>query len=251
MAWSGFYQAGPSFHPPVTLHRSDIIHLTPNHYNGSIRKRQAMDMLNQVPDSSPVPEGTDTKQVRPAWIYVILASWLVLIAGLLWFSLRQPQQWFDPAQIAPHPFNNTDTLAQFKTALITLQPDLSFSRPVFIRFTQAGCSCEKLVDAYHQLQTPLLQQQGYQVLTLDRAQLDRMHTSLPQLWQWISATPAVMVLDAQGGLAYFGPYHQEGVCNSENSYLEPVLQAVTDRQPVNILNTLVFGCFCSTDTTTP
>ncbi len=200
-----------------------------------------MDMPAPLPDSSPAPG-----KGRTLWLYAILALWLVLVAGLLWFSLRQPQQWFDPAQAAPHPFSDTATLARFKSALLATQPQLSFTQPAFIRFTQAGCSCEKLVDAYHQLQTPLLQQQGIQVLTLDRAQLEKMQASVPDLFQWISATPAVMVLDARGELAYFGPYHQEGVCNSENSYLEPVLQAVRAQQPVSIINTLVFGCFCST-----
>jgi hypothetical protein len=174
------------------------------------------------------------------------------MAGLLWYSLRLPQNWFDPLQTQPHAFNDPANAKRLIAALVHLHPDQlimepSTQAPLFIRFRQNNCRCEQLVDAYHQLQTPLLQQQGYQVLTLEQDELEQLaRTELPELLQWITATPAVMVVDRQGTLAYFGPYHQEGVCNSENSYLEPVLRALQSGQPVNIVNSLVFGCFCPT-----
>ncbi|MFZ5603627.1 MAG: DUF6436 domain-containing protein [Pseudomonadota bacterium] len=201
-----------------------------------------MDMPAPPPDSrSPTPPGARR------WLYVIALIWLLLVAGLLWYSLRMPQQWFDPLQIQPHAFQDASALHRLTAALAKQHPDLKPGQPLFIRFRQTDCRCEQLVDAYHQLQTKLLQQQGYRVLTVEKADLEQLaRTQLPELFSWITATPAVMVVDGNGALAYFGPYHQEGVCNSENSYLEPVLQAVNTQQPVNIINTLVFGCFCAT-----
>lgn len=203
----------------------------------------AMDMPTPPPDNhAPTPPNARR------WLYVIALIWLLLVAGLLWYSLRLPRQWFDPLQTQPHAFNDAARLQEFTAALATLQPDLKPGQPLFIRFRQADCRCEQLVDAYHQLQTSLLQQQGYRVLTLEKNDLEQLaKNQLPELFSWITATPAVMVVDGNGALAYFGPYHQEGVCNSENSYMEPVLQAVNAQQPVNIINTLVFGCFCATE----
>lgn len=198
--------------------------------------------------ASPPPASASNRR----WLTVILAFWLLLIVGLLWYAWRLPQQWFDPQQVQPHAFNDPAQVQRFVTALSHLKPDLNMGSPWFVRFRQADCRCEHLVDAYHQLQTSLLQRQEYQVVTLERDDITRLaQTELPELMQWISSTPAVLVLDRQGRLAYFGPYHQEGICNSENSYLEPVLQAVEEGRPVNIINTLVFGCFCSTTSSIP
>lgn len=190
------------------------------------------------------PPHPGRRRQRAALLLVLLA--LVLTAGLLlWRSQQEPpRHWFDPAQRLPHPFTDPTTLASLRQALLHQHPQLRPDQPLFIRLSQPDCACETLVDAYHRLQTPLLTRQHYQVLTLLPADLRTLHASLPDLYTWITATPAVLVLDAQGRLAYFGPYHQHGVCNSKNSYLEPVLNAVHQGQPANVINTLVFGCFC-------
>jgi hypothetical protein len=193
------------------------------------------------------PADTTARQGSRRWVYLILLVWMLVVAALLWYSMQLPRNWFDPSQTLPHPLHDDASLNRLKAALNGIQPDLSFTRPVFVRFMQASCKCEQLVDAYHQLQMPLLAQQGYQTLTLDDRHMQQLaHTGLPELYSWITATPAILVLDGNGNLAYFGPYHQDGICSSESSYLEPVLRAVNSGQPVNIINTLVFGCFCPT-----
>ncbi len=62
--------------------------------------------------------------------------------------------------------------------------------------------------------------------------------------QALPASPAVAIWDRSGHLAYFGPYSEGAVCNSSNSFIEPVLDALLENRPVAAANTLAVGCFC-------
>lgn len=191
-------------------------------------------------NSPPTPPNT-----RRRWLWPVIALWLALMGFVAWYGNRVPDVWFDPAQAAPHAFDDPAVVARFAQALSTVVALEPASTSLFIRFAQPDCPCEQFVDGYHQLMQPLLRKQGFGVLTLQPEQMTQLAASLGQeLWQWIPATPAILLLDHQRTVAYFGPYHQAGICNSENSYLEPVLAALQARQPVNIINTLVNGCFC-------
>src|SRR5690606_23989664 len=103
--------------------------------------------------------------------------------------------------------------------------------------------CERFVESYHaELAMTLHGRLQVVTLALDDPRLDAK--SLAQLSHWIPASPAVAVFDGNGQLAYFGPYHQDGICGAENSYLEPVLATFHQPEFRAILNTLVYGCFC-------
>ena len=60
----------------------------------------------------------------------------------------------------------------------------------------------------------------------------------------ITSSPAVAIWNRQGKLAYFGPYSEGLVCNSQNSFIEPVLQALMADRPVNATHTMAVGCYC-------
>jgi hypothetical protein len=60
----------------------------------------------------------------------------------------------------------------------------------------------------------------------------------------IPASPAVAIWDRDGQLAYFGPYSEGATCTSSNSFIEPILDALSAGRPVNASNTLALGCFC-------
>ena len=53
-------------------------------------------------------------------------------------------------------------------------------------------------------------------------------TALPGADQ-VPASPAVAIWDRSGKLAYFGPYSEGLTCNSSNSFIEPILQALQRR----------------------
>lgn len=60
----------------------------------------------------------------------------------------------------------------------------------------------------------------------------------------LPASPAVAIWDRQGRLAYFGPYSEGAVCNSSNSFIEPILKALLENRNVSASNTLAVGCYC-------
>ncbi len=60
----------------------------------------------------------------------------------------------------------------------------------------------------------------------------------------IPASPAVAIWDRNGKLAYFGPYSEGLTCNSSNSFIEPILQALASDRQINATHTLAVGCYC-------
>ena len=60
----------------------------------------------------------------------------------------------------------------------------------------------------------------------------------------ITSSPAVAIWDRQGNLAYFGPYSEGLVCNSQNSFIEPILLALKADRPVSATHTMAVGCYC-------
>ena len=60
----------------------------------------------------------------------------------------------------------------------------------------------------------------------------------------LPASPAVAIWDGNGELAYFGPYSAGATCNSSNSFIEPILEALSAGRRVNASNNLAVGCFC-------
>ncbi len=61
----------------------------------------------------------------------------------------------------------------------------------------------------------------------------------------IPSSPAVAIWDRQGRLAYFGPYSEGAVCTSENSFVEPIIEAVLAGRRVQATHGLAVGCFCT------
>ena len=60
----------------------------------------------------------------------------------------------------------------------------------------------------------------------------------------ITASPAVAIWDREGRLAYFGPYSEGATCNSGNSFIEPILKALSAGRAVNATHTMAVGCYC-------
>ncbi|MOA57056.1 hypothetical protein D3C78_1811580 [compost metagenome] len=53
------------------------------------------------------------------------------------------------------------------------------------------------------------------------------------------------IWDAQGRLAYFGPYGEGATCTSSNSFIEPILEALVAGRKVEATHTLAVGCYCA------
>jgi len=60
----------------------------------------------------------------------------------------------------------------------------------------------------------------------------------------VSASPAVAIWDRDGKLAYFGPYSEGLTCNSGNSFIEPILLALSAGRAVDATHSMAVGCYC-------
>nr|WP_303637107.1 DUF6436 domain-containing protein [Stenotrophomonas sp. 704A1] len=60
----------------------------------------------------------------------------------------------------------------------------------------------------------------------------------------IPASPAVAIWDRSGHLAYAGPYSIGMVCNSANSFVEPLLDRLVRGDTVRPKGLLAVGCYC-------
>lgn len=170
---------------------------------------------------------------------------LVIAAILLWIgSLAAALWWYNDRYIRTEFFDGTQ---------LQLPDELAASGKIrLIHFWEPGCPCNMgnqshLADLgrdyadstefYHVLKPG---SKGHLPKTLSALQplslLPDQH-SLP-------ASPAVAIFDHFGNLAYFGPYSEGAVCNSSNSFVEPVLDALIQGRSVRATSNLAAGCFC-------
>lgn len=63
----------------------------------------------------------------------------------------------------------------------------------------------------------------------------------------IPASPSVAIWDAQGRLAYAGPYSLGMVCTSANSFVEPIIDKLIAGEQVEPFGMLAVGCYCRWD----
>ncbi|MCP5016809.1 MAG: hypothetical protein GY938_16305 [Ketobacter sp.] len=172
--------------------------------------------------------------------------WIALLAAAYWYFLVKPQQWFDPSMQQPPMLSEASEQQQLRAILQRRFPQLQQGKAWFVRIKQQDCSCERFVELYHQSFAAQADPAEMQVVVVDLSDQALTEAELKLLQTLIPATPSVVLFNSAAEVVYFGPYHQDGICNAENSYLEPVLQALQQGQSLSVLNTLVYGCFCHT-----
>lgn len=180
------------------------------------------------------------------WALLFFIIWITLLASAYWYFLVKPQQWFDADMQQPPVLADARQQQSLRGLLQRHFPQLQQGTAWFVRIKQAGCGCERFVELYHQSFAAQADPAEMQVVVVDLSDQALTEAELKLLQTLIPATPSVVLFNSDAEVVYFGPYHQDGICNAENSYLEPVLQALQQGQSLSVLNTLVYGCFCHT-----
>jgi hypothetical protein len=185
--------------------------------------------------------------MRPAYRTTLLASLLALVcAAALWTAY----DWFQGRYLRAF----SEHTAVFSGDPLSLPPELAGPGSIrLVHFWDPACPCNvgnqqhlaELIEHY----LP----QGVEFYSVQKpgshgqlpATLSSLKTlpALPGADQ-IPASPAVAIWDRNGKLAYFGPYSEGLTCNSSNSFIEPILQALSEGRPVNATHTLAVGCYC-------
>lgn len=170
----------------------------------------------------------------------------VLCAAVVWWAYDSFQSRY------LRPFDNQTTL--FDGSPLRLPAELAGPGPIrVVHFWDPACPCNvgnqqhlsELIEHFTPLGVNfhLVQRPGSQgQLPADLARL-QLITNLPGSEQ-LPASPAVAIWDRRGRLAYFGPYSEGAVCNSSNSFIDPILKALLEGRQVQASNTLAIGCYC-------
>ncbi|AYF89069.1 MULTISPECIES: DUF6436 domain-containing protein [unclassified Pseudomonas] len=185
------------------------------------------------------------RALNPRTLITSLA--LLACVGAILLALR----WYESRYVRP--FNTQATV--FSGEQLRLPAELAGPGPIrLVHFWDPACPCNagnqqhlaELIQrfapqgvTFHAVQKP--GSKGHLPPGLEALQPLAMMPGSEQL----PAVPAVGIWDRDGRLAYFGPYSEGAVCNSANSFIEPILEALIDNRPVSASSTLAAGCFCA------
>jgi hypothetical protein len=181
---------------------------------------------------------------RPTLLACLLT--LVCAAGL-WAAY----DWFQGRYIRPF----SDQTALFAGDVLSLPADLAGpGRIRMVHFWDPACPCN--VANQQHLAELVEHYGGAQGVDFYSVQKPGTHGQLPSTLnaikplvnlpgaERITASPAVAIWDREGHLAYFGPYSEGATCNSGNSFIEPILKALSAGRAVNATHTMAVGCYC-------
>jgi hypothetical protein len=177
---------------------------------------------------------------------------LAALIALLWGgAMLAAFWWFEARYLRPF---DSERAELFSGEHLALPKALSGAGPVrVVHFWDPACPCNagnqqhlaELVQRFGDrgVRFYALQKPGTRGRLPD--QLNGLQTlaDLPGS-QSLPASPAVGIWDASGRLIYIGPYSEGAVCNSGNSFIEPILEAVLAGRQINATHSLAVGCFC-------
>lgn len=179
--------------------------------------------------------------------YLIASLLLLLGAG----ALLSAYQWFESRYLRTFDGERSEL---FNGAALQLPAELQGPGPVrFVHFWDPGCPCN--VGNQQHLEELLADFADQPVAFYEVRKPGSTGRLPPQLAaleplvglvgaDQLPASPAVGIWDRNGELAYIGPYSEGAVCSSDNSFVEPILEALLAGRPVRATHSLAVACFC-------
>ncbi len=177
---------------------------------------------------------------------------LAALIALLWAgAMLAAFQWFEARYLRTFEGERAEL---FSGDALRLPAELQGHGAVrFVHFWDPGCPCN--VGNQQHLQE-LLQRFAGQPVEFYEVRKPGSQGRLPQPLaalkplegligaEQLPASPAVGIWDQQGELVYIGPYSEGAVCSSDNSFVEPILEAVLAGRKVRATHSLAVACFC-------
>ncbi|MGE6993831.1 DUF6436 domain-containing protein [Pseudomonas sp. NPDC047961] len=177
---------------------------------------------------------------------------IAALVALLWGgAMLAAFWWFEARYLRPF---ETERAELFSGDQLALPESLSGAGPVrVVHFWDPACPCNA---GNQQHLAELLQRFGGRGVSFYALQKPGSQGRLPDQLAGLQAladvpgasslpaSPAVGIWDASGRLIYIGPYSEGAVCSSDNSFIEPILEAVLAGRPVKATHSLAVGCFC-------
>jgi len=159
------------------------------------------------------------------WAWPMIITWLCAMVFAFWWFEYRHWQLFDAKNVL---FNGQQ--------LSLLQQRLTPS-PIttVVHFSDDTCPCSRYSEPHIQKLQPLLKKARQITLGPKDALMKNV---------FIPATPSVAVWDAQGELAYFGPYSSGMMCGSGQDFVSRVMDSLANTKNPKWINTAAVGCYC-------
>jgi hypothetical protein len=165
---------------------------------------------------------------------------LVWLAGLAWAFW-----WFEGQYVKAF-----ERPAYFSAQ--NVKPPFPPGKVQVLHVWQPGCPCNGGHEAYLQSMTERFSAQGVLFARAGSTSTEDLpsalqklpHWPIPNEWSNWPGAPAVAIWDATGNLSYVGPYSDGAHCNSDSSFIEPVIKSLLAGRPVSIVTQDTVACLC-------
>ncbi|ROZ83051.1 thiol-disulfide isomerase [Pseudomonas neustonica] len=178
--------------------------------------------------------------LRRGLTLLLLLIWLaVLVWAYWWFEARYVKSFERPAFFQGE----------------AVSPPFAPGHVQVVHVWQSGCPCSAGHEAYVDEMTQRFAQQGVEFARSGQRSTDGLTDGLkvlpywpiPELWANWPGAPAIAIWDAEGQLAYVGPYSDGAHCTTDSSFVEPVVQALLAGRKVAITRQDAVACLCDLD----
>lgn len=196
---------------------------------------------------------------RARWAGALIALWLAGSAlGFWWFTMKDLRSFAPQAQLGAQAFDGAALAADLETLLAAR--GLEDGPATVLHFWDRDCACSRFNQDHLRQLSQRYRAAGVRFLVMARrggatpaqpslsaafgdavAPFGAAAADAPA----IPASPAAAVFDADGRLAYLGPYSEGAACLAGNGdFVEQVLDKLLAGQRPRQINTAAFGCFC-------
>ncbi|WP_339845465.1 DUF6436 domain-containing protein [uncultured Halopseudomonas sp.] len=174
---------------------------------------------------------------RKLTVGMLLLVWLAGLAWAFW--------WFEGQYVKAF-----ERPAYFSAQ--NVKPPFPPGKVQVLHVWQPGCPCNGGHEAYLQSMTERFSAQGVLFARAGSTSTEDLPSALQKLPQWPipsewsnwPGAPAVAIWDATGNLSYVGPYSDGAHCNSDSSFIEPVIKSLLAGRPVSIVTQDTVACLC-------
>ncbi|QOL25381.1 hypothetical protein LP316_13945 [Thalassotalea sp. LPB0316] len=162
--------------------------------------------------------------------YLLVVIWLagVLLAGYYFATQRLVE------------FDATGRLDKFSTsefagALSLSEINAKATRGKVYHFVEPNCRCNVFSKQHVDRLSVLAQAENFEIVVVSGQE---------RLPDFVTSTPATLVLGEQNELVYFGPYAQGAFCNQASDVVELAIENYQKGYNARLVNSKAQGCYC-------
>ncbi len=175
--------------------------------------------------------------------WTLLLGWLGTTAWAFWWFDGQYRQAFT-ASVAP--FVRFAESAELPPELLAaLRPGYDGAGVTLVHFRDVACPCARFNAPHVADIADRYRQQGLHLITVDATDTRGVAGRLAA-WLPVPSSPAALVVDAEGRIAYFGPYSAGAGCfTGSGTYVERAIERALAGPTKAQMNLFNVGCYCA------